>query len=437
MAPRWAPPPVLKGVRRREPATRGPHPRCPRQSDRDDAPSLRDHGRAAISDGGPASALGRGAAGLQRVRPSAHRCCTAHINRPTLLMSGEDDPWVTSEETRAIYAALRGPKALHFFEGLRPRRRLAAKTGRDGIRPFHGFSTALQDRRDDAEGGHRRLPLPHRHAAVRRRPRRGRGARARGRASTTMLIVGGVDEEQGHRRALRVAGELRPARLGRRPSARGAAGHRRPSTTSCAAWPRDGRIVAIGEIGLDFHYDHSPRDVQREVFRAPGPPGPRGRACPSSSTRARRTTRRRRSSRRKAPGDRRASSTASPAATSWRGAPWPSASTSRSPGIVAFPRAEVIQEVARTVPRGPAAGRDGLARSWPRRRTAASATSPPSWSRSRGRGPPARRARRRRWARPRAANFRRACSRARLRFDNVPVNPSPYRVARPGARFTP
>ena len=30
---------------------------------------------------------------------------------------------------------------------------------------------------------------------------------------------------------------------------------------------QEGRIVAIGEIGLDFHYDHSPRDVQREVFR--------------------------------------------------------------------------------------------------------------------------------------------------------------------------
>jgi TatD DNase family protein len=27
-----------------------------------------------------------------------------------------------------------------------------------------------------------------------------------------------------------------------------------------------GRIVALGEIGLDFHYDNSPRDVQREVF---------------------------------------------------------------------------------------------------------------------------------------------------------------------------
>lgn len=27
------------------------------------------------------------------------------------------------------------------------------------------------------------------------------------------------------------------------------------------------RVVGIGETGLDYHYDHSPRDVQREVFR--------------------------------------------------------------------------------------------------------------------------------------------------------------------------
>src|SRR5438067_2902816 len=27
------------------------------------------------------------------------------------------------------------------------------------------------------------------------------------------------------------------------------------------------RVIAWGEIGLDYHYDHSPREVQREVFQ--------------------------------------------------------------------------------------------------------------------------------------------------------------------------
>lgn len=29
---------------------------------------------------------------------------------------------------------------------------------------------------------------------------------------------------------------------------------------------RDPRVIAWGEIGLDYHYDHSPREVQRQVF---------------------------------------------------------------------------------------------------------------------------------------------------------------------------
>src|SRR6266508_2602597 len=89
-------------------------------------------------------------------------------------------------------------------------------------------------------------------------------ARARAAGVETMLIVGGVDEEAGHRRALRVAEELSlPASAGVHPH------EARLATTATydelRGLARDQRIVAIGEIGLDFHYELSPRDVQREV----------------------------------------------------------------------------------------------------------------------------------------------------------------------------
>jgi TatD DNase family protein len=40
-----------------------------------------------------------------------------------------------------------------------------------------------------------------------------------------------------------------------------------PDWEACARLARDPRIVAVGETGLDFHYDHSPRPIQREAFR--------------------------------------------------------------------------------------------------------------------------------------------------------------------------
>ncbi len=91
-------------------------------------------------------------------------------------------------------------------------------------------------------------------------------ARAREAGVTTMLIVGGVDEEAGHRRALAVAGELGlPASAGVHPHEARLATE--DTYDELRALANDGRIVALGELGLDFHYDYSPRDVQREVFR--------------------------------------------------------------------------------------------------------------------------------------------------------------------------
>ena len=91
-------------------------------------------------------------------------------------------------------------------------------------------------------------------------------ARAREAGVQALLVVGGVDEEEGHRRALAVAERHGlPASAGIHP-------HEARLATDAVydelrGLAREKRIVAIGEVGLDFHYDHSPRDVQREVFR--------------------------------------------------------------------------------------------------------------------------------------------------------------------------
>lgn len=91
-------------------------------------------------------------------------------------------------------------------------------------------------------------------------------ARAREAGIAEMLIVGGVDDKGGLDRALEVAEALgMPATAGVHPHQAWLA--RESTYDTLRALAREGRIVAIGEIGLDFHYDYSPRETQREVFR--------------------------------------------------------------------------------------------------------------------------------------------------------------------------
>ncbi len=91
-------------------------------------------------------------------------------------------------------------------------------------------------------------------------------ARAREVGVCSMLLIGGVDENAGHRRAIEVATRLGfPASAGVHPHEARLADE--SVYDELRGLAREGRIVAIGEIGLDFHYDHSPRPVQREAFR--------------------------------------------------------------------------------------------------------------------------------------------------------------------------
>ena len=91
-------------------------------------------------------------------------------------------------------------------------------------------------------------------------------ARAKEAGVESMLIVGGVDAEGGHQRALRVAQELGfPCSAGVHPHE--ARLYTDDIDGELRGLARDRLIAAIGEIGLDFHYDHSPRDVQQDAFR--------------------------------------------------------------------------------------------------------------------------------------------------------------------------
>lgn len=104
--------------------------------------------------------------------------------------------------------------------------------------------------------------------------------RARAAGVETVVSIGMMDPEESWRRAFALVDELHPD----------GAPHSDPAlpqmytTIGChpheaagfddfggkeklAELTRRPRLVAVGEIGLDYHYDHSPREVQREVFR--------------------------------------------------------------------------------------------------------------------------------------------------------------------------
>src|SRR2546425_11298112 len=91
-------------------------------------------------------------------------------------------------------------------------------------------------------------------------------ARARAAGIGTMLTIGTrLDESAG----VRAIAEAYPAiwcSVGAHPHE--AADHAAITADGLAALAAHPRVVGIGETGLDFHYDHSPRDVQERVFRA-------------------------------------------------------------------------------------------------------------------------------------------------------------------------
>ncbi len=85
-------------------------------------------------------------------------------------------------------------------------------------------------------------------------------------AGVVRMLVPGYDQESS-RRAMELANRFPGvyAAVGIHPHDAKTATEK--DFTDLEDWASDPKVVAIGEIGLDYHYDNSPRDVQAEVFR--------------------------------------------------------------------------------------------------------------------------------------------------------------------------
>jgi TatD DNase family protein len=96
--------------------------------------------------------------------------------------------------------------------------------------------------------------------------------RARDAGVTAALVILGADDVEEVQRSVVVGAAWPEVRFaaGVHPHAAGKYGDNPARATSDVeeALTREGRIRAIGEIGLDYHYDFAPRDVQQAVFAA-------------------------------------------------------------------------------------------------------------------------------------------------------------------------
>jgi TatD DNase family protein len=91
-------------------------------------------------------------------------------------------------------------------------------------------------------------------------------ARARAAGVETMLTIGTRLDEFPNVCAIAEADDAIWCSVGAHPHE--AAGHAELLPDQLAALTGHPKVVAIGETGLDYHYDLSPRDIQERVFRA-------------------------------------------------------------------------------------------------------------------------------------------------------------------------
>ncbi len=92
-------------------------------------------------------------------------------------------------------------------------------------------------------------------------------ARARAAGITTMVCIGSGRDVSAAREAVRLAG-VEPdvyASVGVHPH--DVAGMSEGDWDELARLARAPRVVGVGETGLDYYYDHSPRETQRAAYR--------------------------------------------------------------------------------------------------------------------------------------------------------------------------